>query len=785
MKNLPMFVVFLALLAAIPAQNAFAYGAISSGTGFSGRINNITGHDTLHEAEAASVADGFSAFRIRARFVNRCAFLSVGIFSAESPSGRNAIVGISDQGVNDVATAGPQMVADFLRRCLGRGHDAAACNLVLPDPAAEYTANSCDVTTCPIGESPQLPAGDAVLSPPYPASGSGADAACAPCTGNTVPDMVLKVGCVPCPAGRVANAGVCECPAGMEDNPDTTGDVNDCRCENNGFNNGGTCEPVKDCSTGNGDKMLLDAATNTCICPAGMEDNPDTTGDTNDCRCENNGFNNGGTCEPAMDCSTGNGDKTLLDAATNTCICPAGMEDNPDTAGDTNDCRCENNGFNNNGTCEVVMDCAGNGEKTARNEATNICGCESGFEDDATTEITNDCQAVCTAPNVHTGEGRDICAAPIDCGGNNAGGSVPNNTNDACVCPEDTQLYGGVNVCAASLPPGRYSAENCMAGDWTITVLADSENRIRQNCIIPVEIEAANFIPAASGGIAAAAALKPQQTNVGDMPDGCVLTQHEGFTAAGNNAPLCNAANLFGDFGLPERPAVFPAGARITVAAGGHVYFNSAVPLTRIAATDTVGSGANGGANIASGGGGVGPGGIMIFALIGAVLLSGGDGLNPDAFAFTPHTSFSHNGGANYSYGSRLDYRQNEVSAYWGASQTGTDGGADSWRYTSGLKYAKDFWSAAFDGVNYEKATEIDMRFSAEFRSGIWHWQSGINADYDLDELGAGDGAAYWNTEAAVFYNRWEISPSVGLYWRDGEDFGEDARFRINLRREF
>ena len=463
--------------------------------------------------------------------------------------------------------------------------------------------------------------------------------------------------------------------------------------------------------------------------------------------------------------------------ADETCeACTAGTE--PNTAGDA-----------------CIAECQGDLVRTA---GADTCMCPNNEIPNTRTADQNDCAAaaVCTGDMMQTADMLGCMCADDKIADNNncvfncaaaeqPAGSIPNAENDACVCPENTQLYSGVNVCAAALPASRYSAAHCTEGNWTITVLADSENRIRQNCIIPVEIEAADFIPA-SGKIAAAA-LKPQQTNVGDMPDECVLAEHSGFTFAGNNAPPCNAPNLFGNLGLPARPAQFNiATDRLIVAAGGNVYFNSQV-INRIAAPGGGGGGGGGtgGANIASGGGGVGPGGIMIFALIGAVLLSGKDGLNPDAFAFTPHTSFSHNGGANYSYGSRLDYRQNEVSAYWGASQTGTNGGADSWRYTSGLKYAKDFWSAAFDGVNYEKATEIDMRFSAEFRSGIWHWQSGINADYDLDELGVGDGAAYWNTEAAVFYGGWEISPSVGLYWRDGEDFGEDARFRINLRREF
>ena len=158
---------------------------------------------------------------------------------------------------------------------------------------------------------------------------------------------------------------------------------------------------------------------------------------------------------------------------------------------------------------------------------------------------------------------------------------------------------------------------------------------------------------------------------------------------------------------------------------------------------------------------------------------------DPNAFSFSPETSFSYqNGWTDYSYGSRLEFHENNLSAYWGATQRNNNGETDSWEYSTGIKYAKDFWSAGFDSINYGETAEWDVNFSAQWRRGIWRWQSGINADYRLDESGE-DAAAYWRTAAAVLYDKWEISPSVGLYWRDGEDFGEDARIRINLRREF
>ena len=381
---------------------------------------------------------------------------------------------------------------------------------------------------------------------------------------------------------------------------------------------------------------------------------------------------------------------------------------------------------------------------------------------------------------------------------------VANNAGTDCICPSDMREFentGGIDFCAAPLRVETYSATDCTNADWTLqTVVMANASAVRINCEIPVRIDLDYTPPAAnSAGLLAlsAANLRPQVVADNTPYDACILVQHSGFSEddnipGGGNIPECQDPELFGETGLPVRPAGFTAtGADIDrliiVAAENN---NEPGAPRRIFAEinseiqpDLI-------RRFSSGGGGSGRDygeiamGVGAAAFVGLIVYGSWTG-NPNAFSFSPETSFSHqNGWTNYSYGSRLEFRENHLSAYWGATQRNNNGETDSWEYRTGVKYTKDFWSAGFDSINYGETAAWDVSFAAQWRSGTWRWQSGINADYRLDESGE-DAAAYWNTNLLLLHNRWAISPSVGLYWRDGDSFGEDARIRINLRREF
>ena len=419
--------------------------------------------------------------------------------------------------------------------------------------------------------------------------------------------------------------------------------------------------------------------------------------------------------------------------------------------------------------------------------------------------VGGDCRLARASDCPNSGEIPDVADGLLSCRACNEllTGGVSNTAGSACICPSNMREFdntGGINFCAAPLPILRYTTNDCTSAGWLGTVQIDSANRsVRQLCQIPVRIDVNFTGPPNSSGLRALSAnnLRPLVVTDGSEHDACVLTRHAGFTGA--DFPDCHDPQLFGEARLPVRPRAFIAedtGAtrhRLIVAAAVIppnapndpaappppllIYFDDGAEILIVDRFSPGGGGGGGDyGEIAMG--------VGAAAFVGLIVYNSWTG-NPNSFSFSPETSFSHqNGWTNYSYGSRLEFREDNLSAYWSAVQKHSAGETDSWEYGTGIKYTKDFWSAGFDSVNYGETAAWDISFAAQWQSGIWRWQSGINADYRLDESGE-DAAVYWNTNLLLLYNRWAISPSVGLYWREDESFGEDARIRINLRREF
>ncbi|MBE8159137.1 MAG: hypothetical protein HAW59_07150, partial [Betaproteobacteria bacterium] len=326
------------------------------------------------------------------------------------------------------------------------------------------------------------------------------------------------------------------------------------------------------------------------------------------------------------------------------------------------------------------------------------------------------------------------CEMAADCSADGARNSVLDSVNNGCICPaEMPQLFndggGGNGFCAESLPVAnvRYSVANCIGAEWTAMTLFNGDF-VRETCEIPVVIS--------TRILRQAAALRPLQVVAGDMPNNCILRQHGNYPADGT--PQCVDENLFGTYGLPRQPATFDATQdRLTLfAATGNaereIEWNN-LPVARFSVGGVGGDSKNGEIAMAAG----------AAAFVGLLVWTYWDG-NLAAFSLSPQTSFSHNGGAAaYSYGSRLDFRQDDLSAYWGASQSHAGGETDGWIYFTGMEYGKDFWNISYNSESQGVRTRMDLAAGAEWQRGILSYKTGVATVYNIAEAGE-DFTASW-----------------------------------------
>ncbi|MBE8158084.1 MAG: hypothetical protein HAW59_01660, partial [Betaproteobacteria bacterium] len=188
--------------------------------------------------------------------------------------------------------------------------------------------------------------------------------------------------------------------------------------------------------------------------------------------------------------------------------------------------------------------------------------------------------------------------------------------------------------------------------------------------------------------------------------------------------------------------------------------------------------GGSGGGDSDNGGIAMGLGGA---ALVGLFVMNYWDG-NLNAFSFAPHSSFSYNeGGAAISYGSRLEFSQDDMTAYWGARQSHTGGETDAWKYFTGLKYGKDIWNISYKSESQGVRTNMDLAAGVELERGIWSYKTGIAGEYDIAEADE-DFSASWRNSVELDYQGWQIVPSADLYWRESTaaaDMGITAKYRF------
>ncbi|MBE8158271.1 MAG: hypothetical protein HAW59_02615 [Betaproteobacteria bacterium] len=147
-------------------------------------------------------------------------------------------------------------------------------------------------------------------------------------------------------------------------------------------------------------------------------------------------------------------------------------------------------------------------------------------------------------------------------------------------------------------------------------------------------------------------------------------------------------------------------------------------------------------------------------------------------FGLTPDYAFAHNNGVMiHSYGGRLDYENDNFSAYYAAKKTAASG----FVYSSGMAYSKDFWHADYNAKSEGEKTNADISAGIKYQSGILQVQSGITAEYELTKT-ADDFLAGWRNSIELRYQNWQISPAINTYWRQNN---AKTDLRLNIRREF
>ena len=188
-------------------------------------------------------------------------------------------------------------------------------------------------------------------------------------------------------------------------------------------------------------------------------------------------------------------------------------------------------------------------------------------------------------------------------------------------------------------------------------------------------------------------------------------------------------------------------------------------------------------------GGNSGGGGGSAGAIIGGVAVVGGliwllsSGGAAGEFNFTPDFGYAINeSGYAANAGGRMDFRKDKWHLYYTGGQTNANGDFGNFRYSSGGKYAADFWTATFSESISGKTADYDFFLSANFAGEIWK----ISPVYHLHSRHKKDKTETHNAlnlESVLHYNRWIIRPAAGFRWENANDLTK--KLQINATHYF
>ncbi|MBE8159080.1 MAG: hypothetical protein HAW59_06845, partial [Betaproteobacteria bacterium] len=492
--------------------------------------------------------------------------------------------------------------------------------------------------------------------------------------------------------------------------------------------------------------LIEHPVTDRCVCPNGEQLMQGTTDMCEPIPCNADQILSGGMC---MDCTGG----TKPNMGKSICV-PNNCANNEIRAADE--------------TCRAAAagDCPVEDEIPQPQNGLRTCTACSDIDQNRPKQNSDglSCRATiaadCEAQNQLLIGGR--CETPLVCADEIAAGraaqrSALNSATNRCTCQgeENSVLFvdAAAGFCAPPLPTKaanetRYDAADCESAGWLSTVVIDN-SYVSERCRIPFRAVNTPPVPVTPAPLQAqSAALQPLQVVNNQTGEFCVLRQHMQFTVSAS-PPSCADPELFAEAGLP----------RIALTARMEIYASPTVRITvlRASAAERLAVAPNDRFSfnnqplrpspLGGGGGDSKKGEFAIAAgtaaFVGLLVWNYWDG-NLAAFSLSPHTSFSHNGRAfHYSYGSRLDFRQDDLSAYWGASQSHAGGETDSWVYFTGIEYGKDFWNISYNSESQGVRTNMDLAAGAEWQRGILSYKTGVATVYNIAEAGE-DFTASW-----------------------------------------
>ena len=291
----------------------------------------------------------------------------------------------------------------------------------------------------------------------------------------------------------------------------------------------------------------------------------------------------------------------------------------------------------------------------------------------------------------------------------------------------------------------RYSSETCQSSGWNIAYTIDNseEENIAEICEIRTYID--------------------ERTPPGSLEEGfrqgCTVRHAPNF--ANVNYPLCS--DIFGGTPFPPVPADFNEEYSFhRVESDGS--YTHVLPLPSSSTGETAKVMAVGAA-----------------AMVGFIVFMHGGGA--ESFNFSPRAEIRHDDGLNhYVYGSRMDYAADDLTGYWSAAQTRTDGKNGDWVYGSGAAWTGDVFAASFDNSARGLTSDTTMALSAQKQFGVWN----VNSSYSAG-LTTNESSAEWtnrlNIGANAVYDRWILSPNAELAWQN-EVNDKTARLCFDLSRE-
>ena len=559
------------------------------------------------------------------------------------------------------------------------------------------------------------------------------------------------------------------------------GEAHLCECRLGFVGDGRRCERVADCA--NGGVLRSD---NTCACAAGWSgahceaDADECAAGTADCGrgevCLNLPAGRGYECRTETDeCATGNGgcdanavcsDSDLLSEGTVSCKCDAGF------AGDGRSCSAI--------VTEVV--CV-NGVRNSDNS----CRCEAGWTGTVCDEDVDECA---------TGNGG--CDEFAVCR------NVVGNAAAECVCRAGWN--GSGRECFPDAPvSGLYDASDFARGGWEVERSRDAAGREAWWGVIPLrtiddssrrssggtgdsDAPASVGLDAAadaggdltrrwSGGIARPAAGAAGRGGGAGALGGCVFAAHPGFDYGSSSPvisegthPRCGSSEVFGESGIPARPAGFDMGTDFIVQGSCPDGFSYNAERTGcVAGTGLVSpTGGSGGVD------GRSAAGIYAAAVLGLgawALWQEWSGTPYEGLSWSPSAEYDFRDGTGTGrYSLRADWRAADWGMWWTASE-----GRLGW----GGEWQGEVFRAGVSSGTADSAVDLEADLGAELglrgwvlrpswrlragadAGGVWRYGSGAEVTAEWERLG------------------WRVRPSVV----SGEF--EDADLRVRVEREF